>query len=249
MSQADNPDAPIPDPVSSRPRSAKEIQLERELRNLKTLLVGEAVQAIGMLEQAADALVRLDVELARKIIGQDDEIDREEVRIEEECFRILALFQPFARDFREVTTIMKINNDLERVADHSVALAKQAVKLKQLGVSEFPVSLQELTQRVPMLCHAVLSTLRNHDVQAARLVQLNDKAIDTLDKRLFDECLDIMGGTRESQAAAMRIFRCGRELERVGDLMKNIAEDLIYLETGSIVRHEKNPYGDQARAG
>ena len=242
MSQADLPETPIPEAIPSRARSAKDLQLERELRSLKTLLVNEAVQAIGMLEQAADALVRLDVELARKIIGQDDEIDREEVRIEEECFRVLALFQPFARDFRELTTIMKINNDLERVADHSVALAKQAVKLKNRGVTELLISLKELTQRVPMLCHAVLSTLRSQDVQAARLVQLNDKAIDSLDKRLFEECLDIMGDSRNSQAAAMRIFRCGRELERVGDLMKNIAEDLIYLETGSIVRHEKNPY-------
>jgi phosphate transport system protein len=237
-------------PAGGPSRSAREITLERELRTLKDLVLQEAVQAVGMLEQATDALMRSDVVQARLVIGQDDEIDREEVHIEEECFRILALFQPFARDFREVTTLMKVNSDLERVADHSCALAKQAIKLKSLGVTELPVSLQELCQRVPMLCHALLRVLRNEEVTGAREVLQNDRAIDSLDKRLFDECLDLMEeGGREGKAAALRIFRCGRELERVGDLMKNIAEDLIYLETGSIVRHEKNPYpGEGSKA-
>ncbi|MGQ0626568.1 MAG: phosphate signaling complex protein PhoU, partial [Phycisphaerales bacterium] len=199
-----------------------------------------------MLEAATEALLKLDIEAARTVMRRDDEIDREEVIIEEECLRLLALFQPFARDFRTITTLLRVNADLERVADHATSIAKVTVKLHARGgVTQWPTSLQELTQRVPMLCHALLNSLLSEDLADAHAIFEKDKAIDKLDKRLFEECLDAMTDDRDSRAVAMLMYRCGRELERVGDLMTNIAEDMVYLVTGSIVRHEKR----QAKAG
>jgi phosphate transport system protein len=247
------PTTPAPgDGPAPRLRVAEPIDptLSREIGLLKQRLVSEASFAIGMIESAVDALFRLDVDAARNVVQRDDEIDREEVHIEEACYRLLALFQPFARDFRTITTLLKINADLERVGDHATSLAKATVKLNALGMTQMPVALQELGQRVPMMCHALLRALQSEDAEAARGIFARDLAIDTLEKRLFDECVDLMTASRESKAAALICYRCGRELERVGDLMTNIAEDVLYLATGSIVRHEeKKRIKAQHRAG
>lgn len=218
--------------------------LARHIKDLKRRLILEANLAVGMIESASDALTRLDAAAAEAVMRRDDEIDSEEVRIEEECFRLLTLFQPFAKDFRTVTTLLRVNADLERVGDHAHSIAKITRKLHKLGpgptgTRPIPTSLHELARRVPMLCHALLNALVSEDVQDARAILEKDEAIDSLDKRLFDECLDAMRDDPESKAAGLLLYRCGRELERVGDLMTNIAEDVLYLVTGTIVRHQK----------
>ncbi len=232
----------LPDdqPILGMPRAnGNEVVIERELKNLRTMILAEAATAIGMVEQACESLVNLDETSARIVIGRDDEIDREEVVIEEECFRILALYHPFAKDFRLITTFVKVNADIERVADHATSVAKAAIKLKKLNVRSMPTALVELAQRVPILCHGVLNLLASQDAGEAREMVGKDKAIDNLVKQLFEECVSLMTVERDSKAAGLRMYRCGRELERIGDLMKNIAEDLIYLQSGTIVRHEK----------
>lgn len=225
--------------------------IQREIDDLKARLVREAYTAVGMIESACEALFRLDEAAAKAVMVRDDEVDAEEVHIEEETFRILALLQPYARDFRRLTAILRVNSDLERVADHATSLAKQTIKLKNLGVLRFPTALTELGQRVPMMCHGLLTAMKGENVEAARGVILQDLMIDALDKRLFDESVDAMdlgGGSRAARAAGLLFYRCGRELERVGDLMGNIAEDVIYIVEGGIVRHaEKKRIKREAR--
>lgn len=228
-------DKPVPEPVRGNPDA--DTALARELKALKGRLLREATSAVGMIESAIEALTRLDEAAARAVISRDDEIDREEVHIEEECYRVMTLHHLFARDFRVVATLLRVNADLERVADHGCSIAKQTIKLHALGVQSYPTALSELGQRVPMLCHALLNTFLTEDVESARSVLQKDRAIDNLDKRLFEECVDSMGPDRASRARGILFYRCGREMERVGDLMTNIAEDVIYLVSGNIVRH------------
>ncbi len=232
------------------PSSSPLYTLQKDIVAVKNRIVREASTVIGMLEAAIDALLRQDPGSAAAIMSRDDEVDREEVAIEEECFRVLALFNPMARDFRTMVALLRVNADLERVADHAVSLAKLSAKIARLGgVHEYPTSLRELGHRVPMLCQLLLRSLVNDDLETARAVLVRDKSIDNLDKRLFDESLDTMGDTRESRALGLLLYRCGRELERVGDLMTNIAEDVIYINTGQIVRHgEKKRLRAIARA-
>ncbi|CAN5770086.1 phosphate signaling complex protein PhoU [soil metagenome] len=212
--------------------------LQQELEVIRRRLTAEATSVIAMLESAIDALFKLDEPAARGVVKRDDEIDEEEVRIEEACYRLLALFSPVAKDFRMVAMFLKVNADLERVADHATSIAKQSIKLRALGTPKLPTALLEMGQRVPMMCQALLAALLNTSVEAARSIVVRDQDIDRLDKRLFVECIDAMGESRESKAAAILCYRCGRELERIGDLMVNIAEDVIYLAGGQIVRHE-----------
>jgi phosphate transport system protein len=221
---------------------------ERRIVHLKRRLVREATQAIGMLESALDALWSLDVGRAKAVRAEDDQVDREEVLIEQESFEILALQHVFARDFRLITFVLKVNADIERVADHATSIAKITGRIsKQVPpgtTPKWPTALRELGQRVPMMCHDLLRAVLEEDAEAARGVVAADDTIDKLDRRLFEEVIQLIDDERRTDSAVavgLLVARMGRELERVGDLMKNIAEDLIYLATGVIVRHEERP--------
>jgi len=234
--------APVPTTdqlAAARLRTTQEIVIDVQIKLVRGMIIEEATTAIGMLESSVDALFRLDVEKAREIIASDDKVDKLEVHIEEEALRVLALHNPFARDFRKITSMLRINADLERVADHATSISKQAVKLQPLGITRFPTALTELGQRVPMLCHTLLTSFVSENIEQCRSVIIRDQAIDSLDKRLFEECIELMGSDHNSKAAGMLMYRCGRELERVGDLMGSIAEDVIYLVGGHIVRHQE----------
>lgn len=212
---------------------------ERRLAMLKRRLIQEATSAVGMLEGALDALWRLDRAAAKEIRRRDDSIDREEVQIEQEVFQLLAMEQPVARDFRNLTFVLKVNADVERVADHAASIAKVVGQMRATAPLRWPTSLLELGQRVPAMCHALLRAALDEDADAAHAVQAEDKLIDQIEKRLFEETLEMVQRDGADMADALLIYRIGRELERVADLMCNIGEDIVYLATGQIVRHAK----------
>lgn len=232
-----DPEVPTPEPT---PSPGHNILFDRKLISLKRRLVREATEAISMLERALDALWRLDRQAAAEVRRIDDSIDREEVQIEQECFALLTLHHVFARDFRVVTFVLKVNHDIERVGDHASSIAKIVGKIRGDVPPAWPVSLVELGQRVPLRCHELLKAVLDEDVDAARQLVAKDKTIDGLDARLFGETVEYMQRECDSTEAlenGLLIHRAGRELERVGDLMSNIAEEVVYLATGDIIRH------------
>ncbi|MEX2217710.1 MAG: phosphate signaling complex protein PhoU [Phycisphaerales bacterium] len=219
------------------PHSAR-ATFDQSIQQLKRRLVQEASAAVSMLEAALEALWRLDPEAAKAVRIRDDSIDSEEVAIESECFRLLTLQNPLARDFRLLAFILKVNSDVERVADHASGIAKVAGKLDKSLPFRWPTALKDMGQRVPAMCHALLRAVLEEDVKGAEAVAAEDDTIDALDKQLFREVEEMMRADPANVRNGLLLYRLGRELERVGDLMKNIAEDVIYLKTGSIVRHE-----------
>lgn len=230
---------PTPLPSDESGPHGNRYSFDRSLGALKRRLVVEATSAIGMLEAALEALWKLDVAAAREVRKRDDTIDAEEVQIEAECFRMLALEQPFARDLRIITFILKVNADIERVADHASSLAKVAYRIDSQHPPKWPTALAEMGQRVPVMCHSLLRAVLDEDPELARQVVEEDETIDLLEKRLFDETDELIRKEPGNTRNGLLIYRAGRELERIGDLMKNIAEDVIYLATGAIVRHEQ----------
>lgn len=235
----------MPEPIRSRPPPHPEPggwSTQRQIDAIKRRLIRQGTLAIGMLEAALDALWALDAEVAVHVREQDTAIDSEEVLIEEACYEIMALQQPVARDFRVLAFVLKVNHDIERVADHASSVAKVAMKLAALPVvPRFPTGLREMGERVPAACHKLLRAMLEEDVAAARQIVLDDKLIDSLDKGAFTELTATLAHQNEDEVAAgLLLYRVGRELERVGDLMKNIAEDVVYLGTGEIVRHAKH---------
>lgn len=227
--------------------SATAFSIDRRIAILRRRLVREAGVAIAMLEAAVDALLRLDAEAARGVRRQDDRVDQEEVEIEQECYMLLTLRHAFARDFRALAFVLKVNGEVERVADHACSIAKVAIRMREvLGegaeAPRWPTALVELAQRVPLMCHELMRIVLAEDVESARSLVLSDRTIDSLDRRLFQEVvewIDARGAGEASTPVGLLMYRSGRELERVGDLMAGIAEDIVYLATGSIIRHEK----------
>lgn len=222
---------------------AHNLAIERRLIAIKRRLVSEATFATGMLERAIEAFLSLDAEMAAEVRRRDDKVDREEVAIEQECHQVLALYHPFARDFRVLTFALKVNADVERVADHACSIAKAVPKIQAslpqgAATPKWPTALRELSERVPMACHALLRAVLDEDPEAARALVASDKTIDQLDRRLFDETVEMMNLDPGNPTLGLMIYRVGRELERVGDLMANVAEDVVYLATGDIIRHK-----------
>ncbi|MBI1190211.1 MAG: phosphate signaling complex protein PhoU [Tepidisphaera sp.] len=221
------------------------LAINRNIPQLKRRLVKEATLAVSMLEGAVAAMFAMDAAGAKAVRLSDDQVDSEEVAIEQACYQILALRAPYARDFRELTFILRANADVERVADHASSLAKCASKIADAagGVEpSWPTALRELGERVPLLCHTTLRAVLDEDVDAARRIVESDRVIDNLEKRLFEETIESMRGGPNGDAnlaIGLLFYRAGRELERVGDLMASIAEDTVYLATAEIIRHAK----------
>jgi len=225
--------------------SAARLTFDREIVQLRRRLVREAGTAIEMLEAAVVLLAEPDRDAIAAVLRRDDAVDAEEVSIEEACIRAIALQQPLGKDLRILTFILKVNADVERVADHACSLAKIARKLGGTMPPNLPTALKELAERLPIMCQKLMRAVLDEDVAAARAVVVMDEVIDALTRRVFDEVLEMMsvetaaGGqaARVALANGLHLHRAGRELERVGDLMGSIAEYVVFLSTGAIIRH------------
>jgi len=234
-----------PDPQSLTPLPSTDISLDDELAMVRRRMIREAAQAIEIIKSAIDSLWELDESTASMISKIEKEIDKEEVKIEQECYRILALKNPFAADFRLLTFILRVNTDIERVADHASSIRKIIARIEH-PVPQWPKSLIEMGERIPVMCEELLRAVVNTDDELARSVVKQDRAIDQLDKQAFDEIKELIKQDASLASNYLLIYRVARELERVGDLLGNIAEGIIYLVTGDIVRHtpkkkKKNP--------
>jgi len=229
-----------PDQISTdldtAPLSSVDISLDDDLAKVRRRMIREAAQAIEIIKSAIDSLWELDESTAKMISKIEKEIDKEEVRIEQECYRILALKNPFAADFRLITYILRVNTDIERVADHASSIRKIIARL-EAPAPKWPESLREMGERIPLMCEQLLRAVVNTDADLARTVVKQDRAIDELDRQAFDEIKLLIENDAANASNYLLIYRVARELERVGDLLSNIAEGIIYLVTGDIVRH------------
>ncbi|MEM7622604.1 MAG: phosphate signaling complex protein PhoU [Planctomycetota bacterium] len=231
--------APADPPQESitRHRGVGAPTLEASLSQLRRRVIRTANISIDMLEASLHALWNADRMVAEEVRRRDDAVDDEEVQIEHECLRLLTLQRPYGQDFRLVTFCLKVNVDIERVADHATSIAKIALEINPEDPPAWPTALVELGDRVPMLCHELLRAVLDDDVEAAQRLVAGDRVIDRLDKQLFHEITDWIKARPQDAVPALYAYRLGRELERVGDLMANIAEDVIYYVTGEIIRH------------
>ena len=221
---------------------------EQRILALKRRVVREGMLAVNMLENAIVTFRDMDAEAAARVRRADDEVDSEEVEIEQECHTLLSLHHPYARGFRTIAFSLRVNADFERVADHASSMAKIVIRLRPYVVSmgsaapRWPTSLMELMDRVPKMCHDVLRCVLDEDATAARALIASDEVIDQQERRLFEEVQDwikTQGRQDSAVAMGMLVYRAGRELERVGDLMASVAEDVVYLSEGEIIRHAK----------
>ncbi len=190
-----------------------------------------------LVHKAVDELADPNIDRARELAKQDDEVDRFDVSIEEECLKILALHQPVATDLRRITTVLKISGELERVADISVHIAERACSLVNQPGIEVPEKLQEMASRAVEMLHKAIDAYVGLDSQLARNIVESDNAVDELNREIIYELMDTMQQHPELIEPAMSLFSATRHIERVADHATNIAEDVVYLVEGEIIRH------------
>jgi len=211
--------------------------LQRQIENLKEqiLNVGRLVeQAIA---NAVTALVTLDPVLAEKTIAEDTIIDRMEVDVEEECLKILALYQPVAGDLRFVIAVAKINNDLERMGDLASNIAKRAAFLSHADSEPLAYDFREMAAKVQRMVKQSLEALVNADSDLARQVRADDDDVDELRQVVGSLVIRKIQERPERTEQLMKIGAVSKHLERIADTAKSIAEDVIFMVDGDIVRH------------
>jgi len=207
-----------------------------EMLKRKILSLGAIVEE--NLRSAIHAIETRDVAEARHVIDTDRLIDETEVDIEEECLKILALYQPVAGDLRFIVTVIKINNELERIGDLAVNIAERAIALAEHHALPIPDLLSVMADRTSVITEKALDALVRQDGVKARLVLADDDEIDELYARLIEDLKSIIRSQPDQRDAAVLLFSGARQLERLADHATNIAEDVIYLVDGEIYRHQ-----------
>lgn len=223
----------------SESEPGRKTPLQQELGNAMSRLLHEASLVIGQVEGAVDALQRCDRDAAMRVRRKDDAVDLEEVSIEESCLRILALHKPVAIDLRKVTLILKVNEDLERIADHAGGVAKAVSYLDDDDAPVWPPSLLEMSRLITPIIERTRQALLDESKGASRDLIAGDRTLNKLAKKVFEEVEGLLGDDQLSERAGLLAYRASRDMERIGDLCVDIAEDILYFRTGDIVRHAK----------
>ncbi len=214
------------------------VHLARDMDRLHHDLLEMCSLVEEMINEAVDLLDEPDVERARELSRRDDEIDRRDVRLEEECLKVLALHQPVAIDLRRITTVLKVTAELERIADLAVNIAERAAGLLEGPRIEVPPKLDEMAKIAVRMMHDSIRSYVAMDAKLAWDVIHRDEQVDVLNREIIDELRAMMKRSPELVDPCLHLFSAGRHVERVADHATNIAEDVIYLVKGEIVRHQ-----------
>lgn len=211
--------------------------LLRDLENLKKelFLVGSMVE--DAVNKAVLSLTDRRVNLAREVIEGDKQIDRKEIQVDEDCHKLLALHQPVANDLRFVLAAMKVNNDLERVGDLAGNLASRVVFLAEHDPIDIPSEIETMAANVRSMLHESLDCFVNGDTDLARKILHDDEAVDQQHKELFSLIGARLRSEPEQVMLNMQLLSVSRYLERMADLATNIAEDVVFMVDGEIIRH------------
>lgn len=216
--------------------------MKRETERLKKNILSLSAMVEQSVAKAVRALRERDQPLARKVIESDIEIDELEVDIEEECQKILALHQPVAHDLRYIIAVLKINAELERIGDASVNIAERAVVLSETTRVDIPFNFTGMAEKARAMLQHSIDALVNQDPQLAYTVIAADDEIDAINREMYDQVKNGIRNHPDQLEALIHLLSVSRHLERIGDHASNIAEDVIYLTKGDIVRHKTEEY-------
>jgi phosphate transport system protein len=212
------------------------LHLKRDLDAIQRELFRLALDVEEAIQHAARCVRERDAAAANLVIAGDSRIDEEETRLEEDCLKVLALHQPVAIDLRRVVTAIKINSNLERMADLAEEIAERAVALASLPPVAIPTKFQLMTDMVVTMVRQALDAFFRLDAQQARRVARLDDEVDRFNREIIDELLNLMKDPAAVDAG-LSLFSATRHLERIADYATNIVEDVVYLVEGTIIRH------------
>ncbi len=211
--------------------------LQTEIDNLKKKLLTIGTLVEENLQLAIEAFENKDSRLAGRVIETDEKVDRMEVELEEDCLKVLALHQPVAIDLRFIVSVLKINNDLERIADLAVNIAERVEQLVPYRGYGMSPEHHDMAKKARAMLKNSLDALVNLDPELAGTVCASDDEVDELNHIIYQQVQDAIRKKPEQIDRHIHYMLIARHLERVADLATNIAEDVIYMVEGRIVRH------------
>src|SRR3989339_200757 len=217
------------------------IQYDKELREVKDSLIYVGALTEKAIEQGMNALLNRDTELARQVIANDILIDRLDIELEERCIRLLALRQPAARDLRFITTAIKITGHLERIGDMVVNIAEKVIILNDFPQLKPYVDLPRMGEISRAMIRNSLDAMVRQDVELARGVRAEDAVIDNLNEQIFRELVTFMLADPVNIKVSLYIMQISKTLERIADHAEGIADMVVYMVTGKIIRHKPVP--------
>jgi len=211
--------------------------LNREIVNLKKKILSLSSLVEEAVGTAVRSIAQSDASLATYVIDHDFTIDQMEVEVEEECLKILALYQPVAIDMRFLVAVLKINNDLERIGDLAVNVAEQGEYLAGHAKVSIAFDFGGMAEKVQAMLRKSLDALINLDAELAHQVCASDDVIDGINRKMYGLVEDGIRKNPENVVTLIHLLSVSRHLERIADLATNISEDVIYMIEGVIVRH------------
>ncbi|MBU0663472.1 MAG: phosphate signaling complex protein PhoU [Proteobacteria bacterium] len=218
--------------------------LQKEIDALKEKIIYMGTEVEDRVYRATVALINRNQQMAQAVLSGDHEIDQLEVNIEEDCLKILALYQPVATDLRFIIAVLKINSDLERVGDLAVGIAERSSYLiDQPGVT-ISFDMSAMMRTVESMLTRSIEALVNLDVQKAHRVRAEDDRVDAMNRDMYALVKEELAKHPEHINILLHNLSISRHLERIADHATNIAEDIIYLVNAEIIRHSPEVFED-----
>ena len=213
------------------------IHLQKDLEHLDKQLLILSSMVEDATNRAMMALVDRRPDLARQVMREDDRINHREVLIEEECLKILALHQPVAADLRFIVAVLKVKNDLERMGDLAVNIAERAAYLATQEPLQVSLDFPKMAEGVRNMVRESLDALSNMNPRLAQHVLTMDDEIDEANRGMFNILQELMRRDPSTIERAVHLLSASRYLERIADLATNIAQDVVYMSEGRLIRH------------
>jgi phosphate transport system protein len=216
--------------------------LQKEIENLKKRILNLSARVEAAVHDATVAIEQRNGKLAQKVIENDIIIDQQEVEIEEECLKILALHQPVAIDLRFIIAVLKINSDIERIGDLAVNVAERAAFLVTQPKPDISFDFVGMAHAAQSMLTKSLDALVNLSIELAQEVCAGDDVIDAMNREMYIKVQQAIHAHPDQMESLIHMLSASRHLERIADHATNIAEDVIYMIEGEIVRHKTEHY-------
>jgi phosphate transport system protein len=214
------------------------ILMQKEFEKVKKGILTLSALVEESVNRSAKAAIERNRDVAQAVINSDGEIDAMEIDVEEECLKILALHQPVAADLRFIVAVLKINNDLERVGDLAVNVCENALAMSDLPPTKIPFDLAGMAEKVRLMVKESLDALVNLDEKTAGRVCVMDDEVDEINRQMYSQVKESILSHPNDIEALIHLLSISRHLERIADHATNIAQDIIYLIRGEIIRHQ-----------
>ncbi|OGC29404.1 phosphate transport system regulatory protein PhoU [candidate division WOR-1 bacterium RIFOXYB2_FULL_48_7] len=210
---------------------------QKELAKLNDLILKMGGMIEANIAKSIKAIAQADVRMAQEIIRSDDEADQLELEIDDLCLELLATQQPMAIDLRFITTGMRIGTDLERIGDLSVDIAERAIELAKQPLLKPLIDTPKMAELAQQMVHKALDAFVKRDAYLARSLWEDEAKVDKYRDLITEELEDIMRKDASTVTRALPLMLIARYLERIGDHATNIAEDVVYMVEGKVIKH------------